>query len=88
MAAYSIIQWPMEVYLNNLVFTANELFLLFSSYFIMTFSLYIPDLETRYNYGFAYIAIFGFTTAFNIVLLLILVIRDIYEVFRLKKVKK
>lgn len=88
MAAYSIIQWPMEVYLNNLVFTANELFLLFSSYFIMTFSLYVPDLETRYNYGFAYIAIFGFTTAFNIVLLLILVIRDIYEVFRLKKVKK
>jgi len=88
MSAYAIVKKPMEVYLNNLVFIGNELFLLFSSYFILTFSLYVPALQIRYDFGFAYLVIFGLTTAWNITLLMILVIRDIYEMFRLRKVKK
>ena len=88
MSAYSIVQQPMEVQLNNLVFIANELFLLFSSYFILTFSLYVPALEIRYDFGFVYLVMFGVTTAWNIVLLILLVIRDICEVLRKKKVQK
>ena len=50
---------PMESAALNLMECLNELFILFSSYFLLLFTNLIPDVETRYYLGdlFMYILI-------------------------------
>ena len=88
MAAWGVAETPMINFLNDLAFIANELILLFSSYFVLLFSRYVPDLLKRYNFGFFYLTIFVITTAFNLILLITILCHDFKQSLRLKALKK
>ena len=74
-------------FLNDLTYIGNELFLLFSSYFILLFTLRVPEIEQRYNFGYLYLTIFAITTAWNFIMLLIILAHDLKDGLRLKSMK-
>ena len=74
-------------FLNDLTYIGNEMFLLFSSYFILLFTLRVPEIEQRYNFGYLYLGIFAIVTAWNFVMLLIVLANDLKEGLRLKSLK-
>ena len=48
MASWGVAETPMTNFMNDLTFIANEWVLLFSSYFILVFSMYVPTVESKY----------------------------------------
>ena len=68
MLGFFINMRPMEERLQNRIETANEVFTLFSNYFMIMFTDFIPDLEYRYSLGFKAIAIILIVVGLNILL--------------------
>ena len=88
MASWGIATTPMINFLNDLAFIANELILLFSSYFILVFSFYVPGVGDRYGFGYVYLTFFGITSVFNLIMLIMILTLDFMDLYRLKKLKK
>ena len=88
MASWGIATTPMINFLNDLAFIANELILLFSSYFILVFSFYVPNVDQRYCFGFVYLTFFLLTTVFNLIMLIVILSMDFADALKWRKLKK
>ena len=73
---------------NNLVFIANELVILVSSYLVLLFTGFVPSVEERYQFGFMYIGIFLVESALNLFMFVYISAKDLIQSYRLKKRKK
>ena len=73
---------------NNIVLITNELVILFSSYLVLLFSDYVSNVETRYNFGYGYLAFFLVETIVNVLMLIVIVVRDVQKFLQRRKLKK
>ena len=88
MTSWAISVKPMCDSPNNLVFIANELVILVSSYLVLLFTGFVPSVEERYQFGFMYIGIFLVESALNLFMFVYISTKDLIQSYRLKKRKK
>ena len=77
MTAWGIATTPMMDFLNDLALIANENILLFSSYFVLLFTHYVPSAKNQKYFGVMYLVFLGLATVFNVVMLIVLVMNDV-----------
>ena len=88
MSGWAIKNKPMIDKLNNIVLITNELVILFSSYFVLVFSDYVPRVEQRYKFGYLYLAFFLFESLVNVLMLLVILKRDFSLMLKRRQLRK
>ena len=78
----------MDSQINNAIFIFNEHFILFACDFVIIFSDYTPSITERHKLGYFYIAFILLSIAVNLVLIIYIVIIDIKNWLRLRKLRK
>lgn len=62
---------PMDSMPNNVMFCANDLFVLFSCDMILIFSEYVPSSVDRYYLGYLYLSIFAILFTTNVTMMIL-----------------
>ena len=86
--AWAIKHKPMIDGPNNIILITNELVILCTSYLVLVFSDYVPNVEERYQFGYGYLGFFAFETMINVIMLLVITVRDILKFFKRRRLTK
>ena len=85
---WAIVARPMIDKENNFLMIMNEFVILVTSYLVLLFSDFVPQPEDQYQFGYMYITLFLFESAINVVIFLVITIKEIIAYCKRRRLKK
>ena len=86
--SYLMLYEPMEAYHYDLTAIVNEYVLLFSFYYCLLFTDYVPEPETRYMFGQNFLILLYVDLALNLLALVYEIFRQVFITCRRKRMKR
>ena len=88
MTCWVINSRPMIDRESNAALITNELVILVGTYLILLFSGYVPTAEDEYKFGYMFLAVFSLVTAVNVIVFLVISIKEIIRSIKTWRAKK